>query len=107
MKTTLTVPGANGNSASALYLGGAAEFVVYGSDFDSGTVTLQVSYDDGTTWINASSVNQDLIGAFSANGGETVWFGGQPLVRVVLSGSSGTTVATCELHYGLAFTRDQ
>jgi hypothetical protein len=80
---------------------------VYGSDFDSGTVTLQASYDAGTTWINASSVNQDLIGAFSANGGETVWFGGTPQVRVVLSGSSGTTVASCGIYYGLALTRDE
>ena len=107
MKTTLTVPAANGNSDSSLYLGGAATLVLYGSSFDGGTVTLQVSYNNGTTWINASSVNQDLIGAFSANGGETVWFGGQPLVRAVLSGSSGSTAVTCELHYGLAFTRDQ
>ena len=107
MKTSITVPVADGNSDGVQYLGGAATFVVYGSDFDSGTVKLQVSYDGGTTYIDAASVNQDLVGSFSANGGETVWFGGQPTVRVALSGSSGSTSATCEIHYGMAFTRDQ
>lgn len=104
-KTEITVPAANGNSAAAVYLGGAATFVVFGT-FDSGTVKLQVSYDAGTTWIDAASVNADLVGSFSANGGETVWFGGKPQVRVNLAGSSGSTAVTCEIHYGLARTRD-
>lgn len=104
-KTEIIVPSADGNSAAATYKGGAATFVVFGT-FDSGTVKLQVLYDAGTTWIDAASVNQDLVGSFSANGGEVVWFGGTPQVRVVLSGSSGSTAVTCELHYGLARTRD-
>lgn len=104
-KTTFSVPAADGNSDAEVYLGGAATFVVYG-DFDSGIVKLQVSYDEGTTWIDAASVNPDLAGSFTANGGEIVWFGGTPQVRANLAGSSGSTDVTCELHYGLARTRD-
>ena len=104
-KTTITVPAANGDSDAQVYLGGAATLVVFGT-FDGGTVKLQVSYDEGTTWLDAVDVNQDLVGSFAANGGEMVWFGGTPQVRANLAGSSGSTAVTCELHYGLARTRD-
>lgn len=103
--TSVAVPAANGNGAASTYLGGQATVVVQGT-FDGGTVKLQVSYDSGTTWIDAASLNQDIAGEYIANGGEVVWFGGKPQVRANLSGSGGSTDVTCELHYGLARTRD-
>lgn len=104
MKTSLTCPAANGNSASATYKGGASTFVVFGT-FDSGTVKLQLSYDAGTTWFDAVNDNGDTI-SLTANGSKSVWFGGAPLVRVNLAGSSGGTAVTVEFNYGLANTRD-
>ena len=100
MKTSLTCPAANGNSASATYLGGVASLAVFGT-FDSGTVKLQLSRDAGTTWYDATDDFGDVI-SFTANGEKVVWFGGAPLVRVNLAGSSGGTAVTCEIHYGLA-----
>lgn len=73
---------------------------VFGT-FDSGTVKLQLSYDAGMTWFDAKDDNGDVI-SFTANGSKSVWFGGSPLVRVNLAGSSGGTAVTVEIHYGLA-----
>jgi hypothetical protein len=77
---------------------------VFGT-FDSGTVKLQVSYDAGTTWIDATDDFGDVI-AFTANGTKAIWFGGAPLIRVNLAGSSGGTSVTVEANYGLANIRD-
>ncbi len=103
MKTSLTCPAANGNSASATYKGGAATLAVFGT-FDSGTVKLQLSYDAGTTWFDATDDFGDVV-SFTANGAKAIWYGGAPLVRVNLAGSSGATAVTVEAHDGLANTR--
>ena len=102
VKTSLTCPAANGNSASATYKGGASTLAVFGT-FDSGTVKLQLSYDAGTTWIDATDDNGDTI-SFTANKTKSIWLGGAPLVRVNLAGSSGGTAVTVEANYGLANT---
>lgn len=100
-KQTLAVPVANGSGASQAWGGGWASVFCYGT-FDSGTVTVQVSPDSGTTWLTAQdSLGGELV--FTANGHHPMAaYGGQPLFRATLTGSSGATSVALELHYGAA-----
>lgn len=104
MKTVLACPASNGNGAASTYQGGAASLWCIGT-WDSGTVKLQGSIDGGITWIDLTDDFGDAI-SLTANGRKTLWEGGKPLVRLNLAGSSGATSLTCEIHYGLANTRD-
>lgn len=97
--TTLVVPAANGQGASQTYSGGACTAACYGTGFDGGTVTLQLSYDVGVTWFTAKDVAGNNI-TFTANGhSREFWPGGTPLVRASLGGSSGATAVTLKLNY--------
>lgn len=100
-KTALTVPVATGNGASKTFDGGWCSVFCYGT-FDSGTVTLQASPDSGTTWFTVKDSIGDNV-TFAANGYfSMVVLGGNPLVRAALTGSSGATALTLELHFGAA-----
>lgn len=93
--TTLTVPASNGNGAASDVRGG--EYVVhcYGT-FDSGTVTLEVSPDDGTTWYGLTDHQDDAV-TFSGDGQRRFNIDAGRQLRAALSGSSGSTDAACEL----------
>lgn len=105
MKTTLVCPAEDGDGAAGTYEGGISNVVVTGSDFDSGTVKLQASWDDGSTWLDVVDVLGDAV-SFLANGYAAVHLCGTPQVRVNLTGSSGASAVTVEIHYGLANTRN-
>lgn len=49
------IVGADAQSAVIAWGGGLGTYAAWGSDFDTGTYTLQVSYDNGTTWIAVGS----------------------------------------------------
>lgn len=100
-KLSLTVPAATGVGASKYFDGGWCSVFCYGT-FDSGTVTLQVSPDAGTTWFTVKdSIGDDVT--FAANGYfGMVALGGTVLVRASLAGSSGATALALELHSGAA-----
>jgi len=73
---------ADGNSSSVDWPGGVGQMVVEGT-FGSGTVKLQMSPDDGTTWVaigGDSTVTADAVVNFDLNGCD---------IRLNLSGSSG------------------
>ena len=105
---TLAVPAANGQGAAQRYYGGWCKIWCWGSDFDSGTVTIQVSPDGGTTWLTA--VDMDGVDITFAANGVANFSGAVPdgaTVRTSLAGSSGGTAVTCKLVYGWAETRDR
>jgi hypothetical protein len=73
---------ADGNSSSFSWPGGVGQMVV-GGTFGSGTVKLQMSPDDGTTWVaigGDSTVTTDAVVNFDLNSCD---------IRLNLSGSSG------------------
>jgi hypothetical protein len=73
---------ADGNSTALDWPGGVGQMVVSGT-FGSGTVVLQVSPDDGTTWVTVggdSTVTAAAVVNFDLNSCD---------IRLNLSGSSG------------------
>lgn len=87
------------DSVSLLPYGGrvraaTADVHVYGSTFGSGTVTIQISPDSGTTWYAATDVNGDIT--FSANGAAKIDYNSLQsapvLARASLSGSSSPSL---------------
>lgn len=101
-KITLAVPAANGQGASAVWPGGWATVSCRGT-FDSGTVTLQVSFDSGTTWETAVDEAGDSI-AFAATGHKQMSYAGDTTcyVRASVGGSSGATDVDLDLLCGYA-----
>lgn len=85
---TLRTTDGNGNAAD--WPGGRGAFAAYGT-FGSGTVKLQWSPDDGTTWLDVDRSGDTYV-TFTANGS-----GGFELpacqIRAVLSGSSAASVS--------------
>jgi hypothetical protein len=80
---------ASGNGASARWHGGRGVFAAYGT-FGGGTVKLQWSPDDGTTWLDVD--NGTSYVTFTANGS-----GGfelpNCLIRASLSGATSPSVS--------------
>jgi len=73
---------ADGNSTALNWPGGVGQMVVSGT-FGGGTVKLQMSPDDGTTWVDVggdSSVTAAAVVNFDLNGCD---------IRLNLSGSTG------------------
>jgi hypothetical protein len=80
---------ADGQSASIPWLGGRGVFTAWGT-FGGGTIKLQQSPDDGTTWIDLDR-SGDTFCTFTANG--EGGFELQPcLLRVSLSGSTAPNI---------------
>lgn len=97
MKTTVTVPAADGDSAAVTTFGGGDAVVLFfGSDFDSGTAKLQVS-SDGGNWLDAKDVDNNAVSC-SANAMFTVRLPHGLQLRTSLSGSGGGASVTCEVH---------
>jgi hypothetical protein len=80
---------ANGNSASLSWPGARGVFTAWGT-FGAGTLTLQQSPDDGTTWINVDRAG-DTFCTFTANGEGGFELGGC-LVRVSLAGATAPSI---------------
>jgi hypothetical protein len=75
----------NGNSSALDWPGGIGQMIVSGT-FGSGTVKLQVSPDDGTTWVDVggdAEVTAAAVVNFSLNSCD---------IRLNLSGSSGASL---------------
>ncbi|RZN09655.1 hypothetical protein CWO91_16640 [Bradyrhizobium genosp. SA-3] len=63
MKWTIT---GNGSTSGVVWPGGRGVFTAFGT-FGSGTIKLQVSYDDGTTWMDVDR-SGDTYCTFTSNG---------------------------------------
>lgn len=86
MQVNLT---ANGATNPVPWYGGAGTFSAYGN-FGGGTATLQMSPDNGTTWINVDSSGEHYS-TFAANG--TCGFVlGLCLIRVQLTGATAPSI---------------
>ena len=101
---TLAVPAANGQGAAQTWRGGWGVVwcsIPAGGKFDSGTVTLQVSYDAGVSYQTAKDdAGSDIT--FAAAGHAQIAYPGAPLLRASLAGSSGATALTLLAIYGAA-----
>jgi hypothetical protein len=100
----LAVPAANGPGTAQTWRGGWGTVWCAGT-FDGGTVTLQVSYDAGTSYQTAKDDQGDDV-AFAAAGHKQMSYAGTPLLRASLGGSSGGTSVDLDVHYGVASVRD-
>lgn len=80
---------ADGQSGAINWPGGRGVFAAFGT-FGGGTIKLQVSYDDGATWIDADRSGDTFV-TFTANGS-----GGFELprcqIRTSLSGSTSPSI---------------
>lgn len=87
MKWTITT---NASTSGVVWPGGRGVFTVFGSTFGAGTYKLQVSYDDGATWMDVDR-SGDTYCTFTTNGS-----GGFELpkcqVRVGVSGATAPNV---------------
>lgn len=87
--TLLYARSTDGNGTAVVWPGGRGVFVAYGT-FGSGTVKLQWSPNDGTTWIDVDASGDTFV-TFTANGS-----GGFELpacqIRAVLSGATAASV---------------
>src|SRR5262249_35869488 len=80
---------ADGNSTTVAWPGGRGVFAAFGN-FGGGTVTLQQSPDDGTTWINVDRTGDTYV-TFTANG-QGGFELGKCLLRVNMAGSTTPAV---------------
>lgn len=87
MQVNLT---ANGASGSVPWYGGVGTVMVWGT-FGGGTVTLQMSPDNGTTWWNVDRVGDTAFATFTANG-EAGFRLGLCLLRFNLTGATAPSV---------------
>lgn len=99
-KLNLAVPAANGQGAAQRWRGGWGTVWCKGT-FDSGTVTLQISYDGGTSYQTAKDDIGDDV-TFAAAGHRQIGYAGRPLMRASLAGSSGATAVALDIHHGVA-----
>lgn len=99
----LAVPAADGNGAGSTIPYPWGTIDCYGT-FDSGTVSIQMSPDAGTTWY---ALKDPLWAAltFTADGYANFERATEIQLRAVLSGSSGSTSVTCRVRSGYAPTR--
>ena len=100
---TLAVPTSDDSGAAQTFRGGWAT-VYYIGDFDSGTITLQVSDDAGSNYVSVVDVLGNAI-AKTANGYATFYLAGPVLIRNTLSGSSSSTAVVCHVRMGWAATK--
>lgn len=101
-KLTLAVPSTDTDGVEQTYNGGWAT-VSYRVTSGTGTATLQVSFDGGTTW--ETVVDQDGSNvAFTATGHKQIAYAGPCDLRVSVSGSS-SLVATLDVIFGTASTQ--
>jgi hypothetical protein len=82
---------ASGSSASMRWHGGAGSFMVWGA-FGGGTAKLEMSPDEGTTWIAVDRSGDSYV-TFSANG-EGGFDLGPCLLRVTLTGATTPVVSS-------------
>ena len=102
---TLEVPAADGSGAAQSLKFSWGTIDCYGT-FDSGTVTLYQSPDEGTTWIAMVDEFGSAL-AFSSNGSANFHRAPGVQIRATVSGSSESTDVTCEVRRGWAATRDR
>lgn len=79
---------ANG-STTALPIAGKFNIGAFGT-FGGGTLTIQLSYDSGTTWIAATD-GSGSAGAFTADGTLNVEVG-EALLRLTLAGATSPDI---------------
>lgn len=80
---------AAGNSAALAWPGGRGVFTAWGT-FGGGTLKLQQSPDDGTTWIDVDRSGDTFV-TFTVNG-EGGFELGECTLRVSLSGGAGHSI---------------
>lgn len=83
MPQLFTAQTTNANSSNADWHGGQGTFFVTGT-FAGATVKLQVSFDQGTTWIDIPDASFTSASAVNFNLGKA-------LLRANLAGATGTT----------------
>lgn len=77
--------------------GGEHTVVVWGANFGGGTVTIELSPDDGTTWITLQDWSLTNVD-FTANEARMIGALGQGLkLRAVLSGSAGASDVSAKI----------
>ncbi len=96
MTWLLTDVSVDANGTAVESDGAGKLLVVWATDFGSGTVTIQVSPDGGTTWIALLVIGTAV--AFTANAAQFLdWIGQGLQIRAVLSGSSGADSVNARL----------
>lgn len=76
-------------SAAISWSAGRGVFIAYGT-FGGGTLKLQCSHDDGTTWTDVDRAGDSFV-TFTANG-QGGFELGKCLLRVSLSGSTAPSI---------------
>lgn len=76
----------NATSSVTQWTGGTGTFYAQGT-FDGATVQVQVSFDNGVTWLNISDASLTSAGAFNLEIGAV-------LIRAVLTDAGGNTNIT-------------
>ena len=100
-REAITVPSTSGNGAKLDYQGGVGIVACYTSTgtFGSGTVKLQWTPDNGTTYLDAVDVFGAAV-SFSANGHSYVHLPtGFAGVRANVAGSTGNVDVTMNVSY--------
>lgn len=87
-KIDLDVPASDGGGAASEYGGGDATLIAHGSDFDDGTLMLEVSLD-GINYVTAKDVNGNDA-ALTASGMFNVNLPAKSKIRLTLSGATGS-----------------
>lgn len=80
---------ANGQTTAIGWLGGRGNFIAQGT-FGSGTIKLQASFDDGTTWIDVDKSGDTYV-TFTSNGVGGFELGACQL-RASLSGATAPSI---------------
>lgn len=85
---------ANGNSSefNITHIDGSASTVLASGDFGGGTLTLQISPDSGTTWINSGSDGQLTAAGFFKYEFTNAAKSGQLIGRLNLAGATSPDV---------------
>ena len=71
--------------------GGSLRIGIQATDFDGGAVSIEGSFDNGSTWIPLLDVAGDAVSYTENIITELIKLGVGDLARAVLSGSSGST----------------
>lgn len=76
-------------STSILYRGGETTFAIFG-DFGGGSLTIEASFDGGTTWIALKKADETVL-TLTENDVRLIKLGGC-LIRLSMTGATGANV---------------
>ncbi len=97
MTLLLDAVDANTNGGGVNTDGGSRTVVIWATDYDGGTVTLQASPDDGTTWITLTVDGSPAT--FTANAVRVIDYLGQGLqMRATLTGATNPVAVSVGIY---------